>query len=128
MEKLRESPILNSIVNEKTRPTQLVLLLIPHIVGTPEAHDVVLNSVPPPPQMRNQFTVQIGAFESGAHARTLLAGLTQRYKDAFIQETNVAGKPFYRVRVGRFADTRQASLLEKQLRSEGMAGFVAHVD
>ena len=126
MEKLRESPILNSIVNEKGRPVQLVLLLTPRIVGTPEAQDVVSNSGPP--QMQNQFTVQIGAFESGAHARTLLAGLTQRYKDAFIQETNVAGKPFYRVRVGRFADSRQASLLEKQLRSEGMAGFVAQID
>ena len=127
IEKLRESPILNSIVTEKGRPVQLVLLLTPRIDGTPEAQDVVSNSVPPP-QMQNQFTVQIGAFESGAHARTLLAGLAQRYKDAFIQETNVAGKPFYRVRVGRFADSRQASLLEKQLRSEGMAGFVAQID
>ena len=58
----------------------------------------------------------------------MLGRLKARGYDAFLAETDIKGRMWYRVRVGNFANQQQAELMEKKLRAkEGLRdAFVAN--
>ena len=70
------------------------------------------------------FTVQAGSFASEDRALALKGDLDRTWPGASIQRAEVAGRTFYRVRLGR-ADTRQdAERLAQQLAAAGYAVLV----
>jgi cell division septation protein DedD len=77
-----------------------------------------------PASAQAAYTLQVGAFQDRAKAAALIAELEKRHQDVFIEETS-AGKPLYRVRVGRLANIEEVKRLQRLLRSEGFTSFVS---
>jgi hypothetical protein len=129
METLRDSPIMKFLLNENDSAVELVLVLTPHITVAPSIPAEPLNVSTPPPALapapaQAAYTLQVGAFQDRAKAAALIAELEKRHQDVFIQETS-AGKPIYRVRVGRLANIEEVKRLQRLLRSEGFTSFVS---
>jgi cell division septation protein DedD len=77
---------------------------------------------------KSSWTVQVRASARRGEANDVLGRLKARGYDAFLAETDIKGRMWYRVRVGNFASQQQAELMEKKLRNkEGLRhAFVAN--
>lgn len=65
------------------------------------------------------ITVQVGAFANAANAAALKKSLAPEFPSVAIDETSVAGRPFFRVRVGPFSNTADAIRTEQRLKALG---------
>ena len=75
------------------------------------------------------FTVQVGAFLDRGNAERLRGRLARTYSPAFIQEYDLPGGYFYRVRVGKISGEDAARQFGEQLRRrEGFVPFVVRMD
>ena len=79
-----------------------------------------------PERSRGKFTLQVQAFRDRAQADAFVAQLQAHGHSAFVQESNIRGKGrWYRVRVGRFANQKEALAFQTQFESsEGIDTFV----
>ena len=77
---------------------------------------------------KSSWTVQVRASTQRGEANDVLGRLKARGYDAFLAETDIKGRMWYRVRVGNFANQQQAEFMEKKLRAkEGLRdAFVAN--
>ena len=74
------------------------------------------------------FAIQIGSFTDSANAERLRAGLGLGYPDSYIQEVQVSGATYYRVRVGNFAQFSRAIEVAEQLGQEGYPTLIVKAD
>jgi rare lipoprotein A len=79
---------------------------------------VRLELVASPATFVANYTVQIAAFTESQKAEELRAELAPRYP-VYVQEFDTEGGHFYRVRVGRLANQREAQQLADLLATEG---------
>jgi rare lipoprotein A len=66
------------------------------------------------------FAVQVGSFSESINAIQLRAALRLKYANVYVQETEVKGMTYYRVRVGNYKDYNAALSVAEQL---GQAGY-----
>lgn len=64
------------------------------------------------------FTVQAGSFSKAINAQNFLKKLKENNFEAYIKEENVAGRTFYRVRIGKFENRKDAETLAAQLSAQ----------
>ncbi len=122
---LRNSPVLSHFVSDEDLDASTVIVVFtPHIIRTPRVTERMA-ALPSLPETKSQprFTIQIGAFREEASARTLVAGLSPRYSDVFIETSS--DHTLYRVRVGLIADIQAATRIQEQLNREGFHSFIA---
>ena len=75
------------------------------------------------------FSLQVGAFTVRANAYRYADELRKRFGAADVQEAQVQGKTYYRVRLGRYNSLRLAQAGQEQHERIGFAGcFVVAVD
>lgn len=75
------------------------------------------------------FALQVAAFTVRANAYRYADELRKRFGSADVQEAQVQGKTFYRVRLGRYSSLRSAQTGQEQYGRSGFAGcFVVAVD
>jgi rare lipoprotein A len=75
------------------------------------------------------FALQVAAFTIKANADRYANELKKRFGSADVQEAQVQGKTFYRVRLGRYNSLRLAQAGQEQYGRSGFAGcFVVAVD
>ncbi|PKL51654.1 MAG: septal ring lytic transglycosylase RlpA family protein [Nitrospira bacterium HGW-Nitrospira-1] len=74
------------------------------------------------------FAVQVGAFTENINAIQLKAALKLKYPNVYIQEGEVKGATYYRVRVGNFADYNAALSIAEQLGQEGYQALLMKAD
>jgi rare lipoprotein A len=75
------------------------------------------------------FSLQVGAFTVRANAYRYADELRKKYGAADVQEAQVQGKTYYRVRLGRYNSLRLAQAGQEQHERIGFAGcFVVAVD
>ena len=65
------------------------------------------------------FAIQFGAFTNGINAIRLKKALNLKFKNVYIQEANITGIKYYRVRVGNFDNLDDAIILAEELSEEG---------
>jgi rare lipoprotein A len=65
------------------------------------------------------FAIQVGAFTEGINAVQLKVALKLKYSNVYIQEVEVKGTTYYRVRIGNFEDYNSALSIAEQLGQEG---------
>jgi len=83
--------------------------------GSPERSDRTNRSYIPVDYYRGNFTFQIGAFRNRENAENQKLELAKKYRNAHIKIYNSGGGIYYRVRVGRFSNLKQAQEYEKIL-------------
>jgi len=69
--------------------------------------------------LRGILTIQVGSFRNKENAQRLKRGLEFKYAGVYITSAIVRGKRFYRVRIGRFRDYRDAYSVARKLAEEG---------
>jgi rare lipoprotein A len=75
------------------------------------------------------FSLQVAAFTIRSNAYRYAEELTKRFGSADVQEAQVLGKTFYRVRLGRYTSLHSAQTGQEQYGRSGFAGcFVVAVD
>jgi len=75
------------------------------------------------------YSIQTGAFTVRANAYRYADELRKRFGTADVQEAQLQGKTFYRVRIGRYSSLRLAQAGQEQYERSGFAGcFVVAVD
>ena len=75
------------------------------------------------------FSIQVGAFTVRANANRYADELKKRFGTADVQEAQLQGKTYYRVRLGRYSSLRLAQAGQEQYGRSGFAGcFVVAVD
>jgi len=75
------------------------------------------------------FSIQVAAFTIRANAYRYADELRKRFGTADVQEAQLQGKTFYRVRLGRYTSLRLAQAGQEQYGRTGFAGcFVVAVD
>ena len=75
------------------------------------------------------FALQVGSFSVRANAYRYADELRQRYGSADVQEAQVDGKQFFRVRLGRYSSLKNAQAAQDQFERKGFNGnFVVAVD
>ena len=74
------------------------------------------------------FAVQVGAFNEVVSAVRLKSGITGKFPNSYIQETQLKGTTYYRVRVGDFKDYDTALSTAEQLRQEGYDTILLKAD
>ncbi len=65
------------------------------------------------------FVVQLGAFVERSNAERLKTALGWKYSGVYMAKANVAGRTFYRVRMGRSAEREKTKALAQTLAEEG---------
>ena len=65
------------------------------------------------------FAIQVGAFTEGINAIQLKVALKLKYSNVYIQEIEVKGTTYYRVRIGNYEDYNNALSIAEQLGQEG---------
>lgn len=65
-----------------------------------------------------RYVIQIAALDEKAKAEDMVSKLSQRGVDAYLQETVVKGKQYYRVRCGKFMTKEEATLYGSKLPKE----------
>ncbi|MBF0472206.1 MAG: septal ring lytic transglycosylase RlpA family protein [Nitrospirae bacterium] len=70
------------------------------------------------------FTVQLGTFIDNQNAVRMKTAVAQRYKGAEVFENVVNGKKYFKVRVGKLNNKKQAQLLAKNLSDDGYATYI----
>lgn len=66
------------------------------------------------------FAIQIGSFTEGVNAVRLKAGLDLKYNNSYIQETEINGEKYFRVRIGNYEDFNTALTIAEEL---GQVGY-----
>jgi rare lipoprotein A len=74
------------------------------------------------------FAIQVGAFTEAASAVRMKTGLMHKFPNSYIQETEVKGLSYYRVRVGDFKDYQGALSAAEELRREGYDTLLLKAD
>lgn len=74
------------------------------------------------------YAIQVGAFSESINAVRLKVALKLKYEQVYIQEAEVKGSTFYRVRVGNFDDLRDALAVANALGAEGYPALVLSAD
>jgi rare lipoprotein A len=74
------------------------------------------------------YGVQVAAFTDSANARRMAEQLKRRYGNCTIQEANVKGTLFFRVRVGRYESLRKAEEARGGFEREYPGSFVVALD
>lgn len=77
---------------------------------------------------KGPFAIQVGAFSDSANAARLKTSLRLKYANAYIQEAEVKGATWYRVRVGNFDQFSQAMTTAEQLGQEGYPAQIVKAD
>lgn len=70
------------------------------------------------------FTIQIGSFKDKSNALRLKTALELKYGQVYLQQTNIKGENYFRVRMGRFLDINEVKKLGKMLAEEGYNVFI----
>jgi len=70
------------------------------------------------------YCVQVGSFSAEERARALRAELAPRYGDVYISPVRARAELFYRVRVGPYAERRDAERRAREIASLGLSGIV----
>jgi rare lipoprotein A len=74
------------------------------------------------------LAVQVGSFVESINAVRLKVALNLKYANAYIQETDVKGTTYYRVRVGNFDQFSSAMETAQQLGQEGYPALIVKAD
>jgi len=74
--------------------------------------------------LKGILTIQVGSFRNRENAQHLKRGLEFKYADVYITSAIVRGKRFYRVRVGRFENYKDAYSVAEELAEEGYSIFI----
>ncbi|MDH4233330.1 MAG: septal ring lytic transglycosylase RlpA family protein [Nitrospirota bacterium] len=74
------------------------------------------------------FAIQVGAFTEGINAIQLKVALELKYSNVYIQEIDVKGTTYYRVRVGNYDDYSNAHSIAEQLGQEGYQALLMKAD
>jgi rare lipoprotein A len=77
---------------------------------------------------KGPFAIQVGSFTESINAVRLRVALRLKYANAYIQETEVKGVTYYRVRVGNFSQFSQAMESAEQLGQEGYPAVILKAD
>ena len=76
-----------------------------------------------------RYVIQIAALDERARAEDMVRRLSERGVDAYLQETVVRGKTFYRVRCGKFPTKEEATAYAARLPKEaGKAWRIVNVE
>jgi rare lipoprotein A len=70
------------------------------------------------------FSIQIGSFTEGINAVRLKTGLDLKYNNVYIQEVDLKGTTYYRVRIGNFDNFNNALSTAEQLAQEGYQSII----
>lgn len=81
-----------------------------------------------PARKGSPFAIQVGSFTDSINAVRLKVSLRLKYANAHIQETEVKGATWYRVRIGNFDQFSQAMETAEQLGQEGYPVLVVKAD
>jgi rare lipoprotein A len=79
-------------------------------------------------EKRGLFAIQIGAFSDSINAVRLKVSLKLTYANVYIQESEVKGGIWYRVRVGNFDQFSQAMETAERLGQEGYPALIVKAD
>jgi rare lipoprotein A len=79
-------------------------------------------------ERKGMFAIQTGAFKDAANALRLKTALNLKYDNVYIQETEVNGTLFHRVRIGSFRDFSIALSVAEQLGQEGYQPIIVQAD
>lgn len=74
------------------------------------------------------FAIQVGAFTDSINAIQLKVALRLKYANVYIQETEINGVTYYRVRVGNYQDYNTALSVAEQLGQEGYQALLLKAD
>lgn len=74
------------------------------------------------------FAIQVGSFTDAINAIRLKKGLGLKFDNVYIQEAEVRGGIFYRVRIGNFGQFEKAFSLAEDLGREGYPAIVLRAD
>jgi len=83
---------------------------------------------PPVSYDAGSYGIQIAAFTDNANARRMAEQMRQRYGSSSIQEAQVKGTLFFRVRVGRYESLRKAEQARSGFEREHPGCFVVALD
>ena len=84
---------------------------------------------PPSSYDKGSFGIQVGAFSALENAQRMVDSVKKRYGVALIQEADVNGTRYYRVRVGNYASLKEAELMREQSSDKVLlGGFVVALD
>ncbi len=70
------------------------------------------------------YTIQVGSFSDQGNAAVLKRKLDTDYDDVRVESIQVRGDNYYRVRVGRYSDKKDAEKTASKLRRDGHRGRV----
>ena len=70
------------------------------------------------------FAIQIGSFAEGVNAVRLKAGLDLKYNNVYIQEAELKGAKYFRVRIGNYDDFNSALKIAEELGQEGYQSVI----
>jgi cell division septation protein DedD len=86
-------------------------------------------SAPPVPEEPGSYTIQVAAFKRIEKARALIARLRQKGYDAYEVSASLPNRGnYHRVRVGHFADAKEAGLTASKLREERLETIIVRND
>jgi rare lipoprotein A len=74
------------------------------------------------------FAIQVGAFTEDINAIQLKVALKLKYPNVYIQEAEVNGTTYYRVRIGNYGDYKSALAVAEQLGEEGYQALLVKAD
>jgi rare lipoprotein A len=77
---------------------------------------------------KGPFAIQIGSFTESINAVRLKVALRLKYGNVYVQETEVQGTTYYRVRIGNFDTLGSAVSTAEQLGEEGYPALVLKAD
>ena len=81
------------------------------------------------PDKKNIYTIQVGAFQSRNHAKSLIEKLKRKGYNSFIAIARIGKKMWYKVQIDHFQDKKKAVLYAKKLRKkEKLLYFIAKTD
>lgn len=81
------------------------------------------------PDKNNIYTIQVGAFQSRNHAKSLIEKLKRKGYNSFIAMARIGKKMWYKVQIDRFQDKKKAILYaRKLLEKEKLSYFITKTD
>jgi cell division septation protein DedD len=81
------------------------------------------------PDKKNIYTIQVGAFQSRNHAKSLIEKLKRKGYNSFITMARIGKKMWYKVQIDHFQDKKKAVLYAKKLRKkEKLLYFITKTD
>lgn len=86
------------------------------VVSTPSTRDTSIFDA--------LYTIQVGSFSDRGNAVGLKTELENEYEDVRVESVRVSGDDYYRVRVGRYSDRKDAERTASRLRRDGHRGRI----